>query len=189
MTSNFIRSYPVHCSLDQNNTPVGSLYYLTLHFIQIDCPIPKDGAKQFHSYPTAMSAESFAVLRKNAGEDISKLAEEHFKHDLRDSDRDTLTSAGKKMGRHATVGSIIGLGLGVFLAFRLRRNRTQMFNAFRAAEKPTHVRFADGREGTQNWLSDIHLTSLAYQYISLISRQLKLGEFSCDHKLTVESHV
>ena len=94
-----------------------------------------------------MSVESFAVLRKNAGEDISKLAEEHFKHDLRDSDRDTLISAGSKMGTHATVGSIIGLGLGVVLAFRLRRNRTQMFNAFRAAEKPTHVRFANGREG------------------------------------------
>ena len=95
-----------------------------------------------------MSAESFAVLRKNAGEDISKLAEEHFKHDLQDSDRDTLISAGNKMGTHATVRSIIGLGLGVFLSFRLRSNRTQMFNAFRAAEKPTHLRFANGREGT-----------------------------------------
>ena len=94
-----------------------------------------------------MSAESFAVLRKNAGEDISKLAEEHFKHDLQDSDRDILISAGNKMGTHATIGSIIGLGLGVFLSFRLRSNRTQMFNAFRAAEKPTHVRFANGREG------------------------------------------
>ena len=94
-----------------------------------------------------MSAESFAVLRKNAGEDIGKLAEEHFKHDLQDSDRDILISAGNKTGTHATIGSIIGLGLGVFLSFRLRSNRTQMFNAFRAAEKPTHVRFANGREG------------------------------------------
>ena len=95
-----------------------------------------------------MSTDSFAVLRKNAGEDISKLAEEHFKHDLQDSDRDILKNAANKMGTHATVGSLLGLGLGLLLAFRIRRSRTQMFNAFRTAEKPTHVKFADGREGT-----------------------------------------
>ena len=94
-----------------------------------------------------MSAESFAILRKNAGGDISKLAEEHFKHDLRDSDRDTLNSAANKIGTHATVGSLVGLGLGLFLAFRIRSARTQMFNAFRTSEKPTHVKFPDGREG------------------------------------------
>lgn len=99
-----------------------------------------------------MSADSFAVLRKNAGEDISKLAEEHFKHDLQDSDRDTLKTAAKKMGTHATVGSLLGLSLGLFLAFRLRSRRTQMFNAFRTVEKPTHVKFADGREGAYDYL-------------------------------------
>ena len=94
-----------------------------------------------------MSADSFAFLRKNAGEDIGRLAEEHFKHDLQDSDRDALKNAQSKIGTHATIGSLLGLGLGVFLALRLRGSRTKMFNAFRAAEKPTHVRFADGREG------------------------------------------
>ena len=94
-----------------------------------------------------MSADSFAVFRKNAGEDISKLAEEHFKHDLQESDRDTLMTAAGKVGTHATVGSLLGLGLGLFLAFRIRSRRVQMFNAFRTAEKPTHVKFADGREG------------------------------------------
>ena len=95
-----------------------------------------------------MFADSLAVLRKNVGEDISKLAEEHLKHDLQDSDRDTLNDAATKIGMHATVGSFLGLGLGVFLAFRLRRNRSKMFNAFRTVEKPTYVKFADGREGT-----------------------------------------
>lgn len=93
-----------------------------------------------------MSADSFAVFRKNAGEDISKLAEEHFKHDLQESDRDTLKSAAGKVGTHATAGSLLGLGLGLFLAFQIRSRRVQMFNAFRTAEKPTHVKFADGRE-------------------------------------------
>ena len=95
-----------------------------------------------------MSADSFAVFRKHAGEDIGKLAEEHFKHDLQDSDRDALKSAANKISTHATVGSLLGLGLGLFLAFRIRSSRSQMFNAFRTAEKPTHVKFADGREGT-----------------------------------------
>ncbi|KAK4694363.1 hypothetical protein P7C71_g3211, partial [Lecanoromycetidae sp. Uapishka_2] len=93
-----------------------------------------------------MSTDSLAVLRKHAGDDIAKLADEHFKHDLRDTDRDTLKTAASKVGTHATIGSVLGLGLGLFLAFRIRSARTQMFNAFRTAEKPTHVRFADGRE-------------------------------------------
>ncbi|KAL8765210.1 MAG: hypothetical protein Q9209_007643 [Squamulea sp. 1 TL-2023] len=93
-----------------------------------------------------MSSDSLALLRKNAGQDIAALAEEHFKHDLQDSDRDALKSAASKISTHVSIGSIVGLGLGVFLAFRLRRSRMQMFNAFRANEKPTHVKFADGRE-------------------------------------------
>ena len=94
-----------------------------------------------------MSVESLALLRKNAGQDISALAEEHLKHDLQDSDRDALNSAASKIKTHVTVGSVLGLGLGTVLAFRLRRTRMQMFNALRAHEKPTHVKFADGREG------------------------------------------
>lgn len=44
---------------------------------------------------------------------------------------------------------MVGLGLGIFLAYRLRANRTAMFNAFKASEKPTHVQFAGGRTGAQ----------------------------------------
>jgi hypothetical protein len=94
-----------------------------------------------------MSTESLALLRQNAGQEISALAEEHIKHDLQDSDRDLLNSAASKFGTHVKIGSLLGLSLGALLAFRLRRTRLQMFRAFRAQEKPTHVRFADGREG------------------------------------------
>ena len=94
-----------------------------------------------------MSTESLALLRKNAGGDISALASEHLQHDLQDSDRDTLKTAASKISTHVTVGSLLGLGLGTLLAFRLRRSRMQIFQALRAQEKPTHVRFADGREG------------------------------------------
>ncbi|CRK38953.1 hypothetical protein BN1708_007923 [Verticillium longisporum] len=74
-----------------------------------------------------------------------QLAEKHLEHDLKPQDRDALKSAAAKVSFHATVGSLVGLGLGVFMAYRLRRARADMFTAFRAAEKPTHVQFADGR--------------------------------------------
>ena len=67
---------------------------------------------------------------------------------LNDVDRNALKSAATKVSTYATVGSIIGLGLGAFLAFRLRSNRMKMFAAFKATEKPTHVQFANGRTGT-----------------------------------------
>lgn len=33
------------------------------------------------------------------------------------------------------------------LAFRVRAHRIRLFEAFRASQKPSHVKFADGREG------------------------------------------
>ncbi|KPI41786.1 uncharacterized protein AB675_5681 [Cyphellophora attinorum] len=89
---------------------------------------------------------SFAALRKHQSEDLAKLAEEHFKHDLQETDKKTLVSAAGKVQTHALVGSIVGVGLGAFLAIRLRSNRQKIFQAFKAAEKPTHVVFASGRQ-------------------------------------------
>ena len=94
-----------------------------------------------------MSTESLAVLRKSSRDDLSQLAEEHMKHDLEPSDRDALHKAASKISTHTIVGSLLGVGLGAFMAFRLRTARTAMFDAFRAAEKPTKVVFADGRTG------------------------------------------
>lgn len=94
-----------------------------------------------------MSFESFAISRKNASKELAQLAEDHMKHDLQQSDRDALNSAAHKFGTFTTVGSLVGLGLGVALAFRVRRVRGEYFKAFRAMEKPTHVQFADGRTG------------------------------------------
>jgi len=93
-----------------------------------------------------MSSESLAAFRKSVGKDYARIAEDHFKHDLTQSDRDTLKSAAGKLSTFTTAGSIIGLSLGIFLSFRLRTGRRQMFDAFKAREKPTHVKFADGRE-------------------------------------------
>lgn len=57
-----------------------------------------------------------------------------------------MRKAASKFSTHALIGSLAGIALGGFLAFRLRANRTRMYQAFRATERPTHVRFADGRE-------------------------------------------
>lgn len=94
-----------------------------------------------------MSSESLALLRRNAGNELAQLAEEHMNHDLQQSDRDALNSAARKLSTYTTIGSFVGLGLGVALAFRVRRLRADTFKAFRAAEKPTQIKFADGRTG------------------------------------------
>ncbi|KAI0843633.1 hypothetical protein F5Y06DRAFT_8058 [Hypoxylon sp. FL0890] len=90
---------------------------------------------------------SFAAFRKSERDsDLAKLAEEHIKSDLTQEDRDALMKASTRVTRRAVIGTLAGLGLGIYAAYRLRRVRADMFNAFRAAEKPTHVLFADGRK-------------------------------------------
>ncbi|SPJ78859.1 uncharacterized protein FTOL_07250 [Fusarium torulosum] len=90
-------------------------------------------------------AESLAAFRAGRSAELRKLAEEHLEHDLNQNDRDILKRAGSKVSTQATVGSLLGLGLGIYCAFRLRSMRMTYFNAFRAMEKPVEVKFADGR--------------------------------------------
>lgn len=65
---------------------------------------------------------------------------------LTESDRNALKSAASTVGTATMVGTLAGLSLAAYLAFRVRSNRAKMFQAFRTADKPTHVRFANGRE-------------------------------------------
>ncbi|KAF1942347.1 hypothetical protein EJ02DRAFT_454368 [Clathrospora elynae] len=90
-------------------------------------------------------SDSLAAFRSNRSTDLRKLAEEHLQHDLNQQDRELLKSAGGKVSMHAGIASAVGLGLGVYTAFRLRAMRLAYFRAFRAMEKPVEVRFADGR--------------------------------------------
>lgn len=80
-------------------------------------------------------------------EDLSKLAQEHFDHDLSPEDKSALRAASRKVSRHTAIGSLVGLGLGVYAAVKLRRVRANVLAALRTAEKPVKVVFADGRTG------------------------------------------
>ncbi|KAI9709202.1 MAG: hypothetical protein M1828_002541 [Chrysothrix sp. TS-e1954] len=91
------------------------------------------------------SNQTFAALRRNYGTDLGNLAEEHFKHDLNQDDRDALAAAGKQVSTYSMVGSAVGVSLGLLLAFRVRRNRVRAFNAIKVQERPTSVQFKDGR--------------------------------------------
>ncbi|TFK99512.1 hypothetical protein BDV98DRAFT_532593 [Pterulicium gracile] len=90
-------------------------------------------------------SQSLAAFRTKRSTDLAQLAEDHINHDLNQQDQDLLKSAAKKAGTHASIASLVGLGLGVFAAVRLRTMRVTYFKAFRAMEKPVELRFADGR--------------------------------------------
>ncbi|KAF8852006.1 hypothetical protein BDZ45DRAFT_678685 [Acephala macrosclerotiorum] len=92
-----------------------------------------------------MSSDSLALLRRNASKELTELAEQHMQSDLQQSDRDALNKAAGTFSTYTTIGSLLGLGLGAAMAFRVRKVRTDYFRAFRAMEKPTHVQFANGR--------------------------------------------
>lgn len=95
-------------------------------------------------------SEPLALLRRRRGEELTRLADEHLQHDLQAEDRDKLKSAASTVSGWTTIGSAVGLGLGLFAAFRLRSTRRAFFAAIRAQERPTKVVFADGRTG---WFS------------------------------------
>lgn len=92
-------------------------------------------------------SESFALLRRRRSDELAKLADQHLQHDLQADDRDALKSAASTVSLWTTVGSAVGLGLGLYAAIRLRSNRKAFFAAIRAQERPTKVVFADGRTG------------------------------------------
>lgn len=93
---------------------------------------------------------SLAIFRKSEQhDDLAKLANKHIQSDLEPSDRESLRKAVKRVATATTLGSLIGIGLGIYASVRLRKVRTDVFAAFRAGEKPSFVVFSNGRQGKQ----------------------------------------
>ncbi|KAJ6178213.1 hypothetical protein N7519_008674 [Penicillium mononematosum] len=90
-------------------------------------------------------SESFAILRRRRSDELAKLADEHMQHDLQSGDRDKLKAAASSISLWTTVGSAVGVSLGLLAAIRLRSTRKAFFSAIRAQERPTKVIFEDGR--------------------------------------------
>ncbi|EEH10295.1 conserved hypothetical protein [Histoplasma capsulatum G186AR] len=89
--------------------------------------------------------DSLAAFRGTTRQELVYLGREHLKHNLQQSDRDTLNSAASKLATHTAVGSVVGIGLGIWLGLRVRRMRMNIFNTFKVMERPTHVQFVSGR--------------------------------------------
>lgn len=95
-----------------------------------------------------MSRSIFAAFRSTPDTDLAKISEQHLKEDLPPEDRSRLRRAASSVSTHASVGSLLGLGLGLALAYRIHNNRVGLYNTFKVMSKPTEVIYANGRRGT-----------------------------------------
>lgn len=96
---------------------------------------------------------SLAAFRPPAQhhQDLAALAQTHFQNDLTQEDRDVLTSAGATLGRYATIGSLVGVGVGCLLAYRVRALRRNWFVEFQRTmgqDRPRRVVFESGKDCT-----------------------------------------
>lgn len=92
-------------------------------------------------------SDSLAAFRRYRRDELAKLADRHLQNDLQESDRNTLKAAATRVSTWTMIGSAAGIGLGFYVAFRVRSARKTMFEAFKAQQKPVSVVFADGRTG------------------------------------------
>jgi hypothetical protein len=113
----------------------------------------------------------YPSIRNRRSDELAQLADHHIQQDLQPDDREALKSAARKVSLWTTVGSAIGIGLGLYAAFRLRSSRKTFFQVFRAQEKPTKVVFADGRTGTYHVVT-------RWERIALIDGRINSGYYS-----------
>lgn len=96
-----------------------------------------------------MVLDNLAAFRPPAQhhQDLAVLAQTHFQNDLTQEDREIIRSATGTISRSAYVGSLLGIGLGYLLAYRVRALRRNWWGEFRAARQAA----AQGQEGTKDW--------------------------------------
>jgi len=90
----------------------------------------------------------FALFRPHPNDELARIGEAHLKRDLSADDRARLRTAASKVTNYTTVGSLLGLGLGAAMAYRIHTNRVALYNAFKMVNRPVEVIFPNGRRGT-----------------------------------------
>lgn len=92
--------------------------------------------------------DSLAEFHESSYRDnLAEVAEESHHDDLRLSDLHALGSAARQMATHMEFGALVGLGFGVWMAYRLWGAPKAILRVFPARKKPTRAMFADGRSG------------------------------------------
>lgn len=99
-----------------------------------------------------------AALRPPAQhqQDPATLARSHFQNDLTQEDRDTLRSAASTAQWSATLGSLVGIGIGCLFAYRVRALRRHWFHEVRVTmgtDRPARLVFASGKSGMSSLAS------------------------------------
>lgn len=89
----------------------------------------------------------FALFRPHPNDELAHIGEAHLKQDLSADDRARLRTAASKVTNYTTVGSLLGLGLGAAMAYRIHTNRVALYNAFKMVNRPVEVIFPNGRRG------------------------------------------
>lgn len=90
----------------------------------------------------------FALFRSHPNDELARIGEAHLKQDLSADDRARLKTAASRVTNYTTVGSLLGLGLGAAMAYRIHTNRVALYNAFKMVNRPVEVIFPNGRRGT-----------------------------------------
>ncbi|KAK5655628.1 hypothetical protein OQA88_5559 [Cercophora sp. LCS_1] len=91
------------------------------------------------------SRSIFAPFRNTPDIDLAQISEQHLKADLPPEDRSRLRRAASSVSTHATIGSLLGMGLGLALAYKIHTNRIAFYNTFKVMSKPTEVIYSSGR--------------------------------------------
>jgi len=130
-----------------------------------DTDLPDLTASNTSSRPQSNSNSSnkhsmFAIFRTHPDKELSEISDRHMKKDLTQADRDRLKSAANKVSNHTLLGSLLGLGLGLVAATRIRANRLRLYEAFRLSgiTRPTEVIFENGVRGS--WIPPLFLHPL-----------------------------
>lgn len=89
----------------------------------------------------------FALFRPHPNDELARIGEAHLKQDLSPDDRARLRTAASRVTNYTTVGSLLGLGLGAAMAYRIHTNRVALYNAFKMVNRPVEVIFPNGRRG------------------------------------------